>query len=121
MSLESSRHISDSKRLLAVAGEGIGDRLGSVANGVRRLLGNALALVTAGAGSVTDLLACALLALRLDGSGNAVASARQALAGLLGGRLLGVGGDLLGDLVTESLAKSVRHIEYWLGGGWLVG
>jgi hypothetical protein len=63
MSLESSRHISDSKRLLAVAGEGIGDRLGSVANGVRRLLGNALALVTAGAGSVTDLLACALLAL----------------------------------------------------------
>jgi hypothetical protein len=30
---------------------------------------------------------------RLDGSGNAVTGARQALAGLLGGRLLGVGGD----------------------------
>jgi hypothetical protein len=77
---------------------------------------------------------------RLDGSGNAVTGARQALAGLLGGRLLGVGGDwrgvseggwqrvtgegrtLLGGLLAESLAKSVRHDDCWLVvGGWWLG
>ena len=143
--------------LVLVAREGVGDGLSSVANSVGGLLGDALALVAAGAGSVTDLLACALLALcgglasvqgrvdcveghtRLDGSGNAVTGTGQVLAGLLGGRLLGVGGDcgcvsgcmwqrgkggregrtLLGGLLAESLAKSVRHDDGWLV-GWLV-
>lgn len=41
---------------------------------------------------------------RLDSAGDAVTEARDALRGLLGGGLLGVRGDLLGNLVTETLA-----------------
>jgi hypothetical protein len=70
---------------------------------------------------------------RLDGTGNAVTSSAEALAGLLGGGLLGVGGHwkivrccpklrvdseltLLGGLLAESLAHGVRHVVV---GGWL--
>jgi hypothetical protein len=77
---------------------------------------------------------------RLDGSGNAVTGARQALAGLLGGRLLGVGGDWRcvnggdgrgrqgkGVLFSEACSPSplrrasdMMIVGWWLVVGWVL-
>jgi hypothetical protein len=123
---DSNRPRRSERLLLLLAREGILDGLGGVAE---RLLGageDTLALVrgivTAGAGSVTELLGSGLVTLcedvsswkkpcglrqqhtRLDSAGDAVSNAGETLGGLLGGGLLGVRGDLLGNLVTETLA-----------------
>jgi hypothetical protein len=87
-------------RLFLVASgavEGVGDGLAGVGQTLLGRAENALALllgwVAARAGAVADLLGGWLLALGLDGWGDLVTETGDVLAGLLAGRLLGVGSD----------------------------
>lgn len=108
----SSWYVDD---LFLVAGEGVRDSLASAAEAVLDGAEHALSLlggvVATGASGITDLLSSGLLALRLNGSGDAVTSSSQGLAGLVESRLLGVGGDLLLCLLAETLAHVVRHVD----------
>lgn len=90
----------------------------------------ALSVVGAATNRVAGLLGSGLVALGLDSTGNTVTSTRQALRGLVHGRLLGVWSGLLLHLIgvlardaaaavrfnyllAETLASCVRHDDCW--------
>ena len=105
-----------SQHLLLVASglvESVSHRLTGVAeailNGTKDTLALIGSLVASRACGITKLLSCGLLALRLNGTSNTVASSGECLAGLIEGGLLAVRSDLLLRLLAETLAESVRH------------
>jgi len=93
---------------LFVHAEGVLDGVGGVACHIRCLLRNALALLAGAGASAGDgvgrLLANTLLALWLDGAGNAVSGALGLLGALLENRLLAVRLEVGRSLVGSGLA-----------------
>jgi len=77
------------------------------------LVDDPLALLLApragGAELVGGLLGSTLVTLRLDGLSGVVVGTGDSVADLISGRLLGIGGDLVADLVGEIFAAGVRH------------
>jgi hypothetical protein len=114
---------------VGVAREGVLDGLGGVANGLLCLAEDGLALVTAGAGGVTDGLASRLVGVYetllaelnevkvswrhtgLDSASSAVEATGDRLLGLVEGGLGGVRLDLLLGLGAEVLASKIRHVD----------
>lgn len=110
---------------LTSSDDGIRDWLSNIANGLlsRVKVGLATFLSTVGVGSsaVSELLGGRLLAVcvvvldrpkkaatrhtRLDGTSNLISGTRDVLGCNLGVRFLGLRGDLLADLLTETLAS----------------
>lgn len=87
----------------------VGKARGGVLSRLEVGLARILSIVGAAAGAVGELLGGGLAVTGLNGSNNLVGGTGEVLGSLVEGALLGVGGNLLRNLISNGLAAKVRE------------